>query len=184
MKKLQKSRYIPEGAQEEKFDHVNAIAYRYEAKGLPAATVYHGKSIKFDFSYRFRNLEQRENYISEWLKRLEAWEERKQKRKEEQKAFVNPLKVGDIVYNSWGYDQTNIDFYEVVKSTNKTVSLRGLNSKIKMTGFMSGETVPAESSYSSNDITIHKVSAPCMVHFEHGAGFLWDGEPLHCSWYA
>lgn len=24
-----------------------------------------------------------------------------------------PLKVGDVLYSSWGYDQTNIDFYQV-----------------------------------------------------------------------
>ena len=39
-------------------------------------------------------------------------------------------------------------------------------------------------SKAKNEITIHKVSAHCMVHFEHGAGYLWNGEPLYCSWYA
>lgn len=29
--------------------------------------------------------------------------------------------VGTIFYTHWGYDQTNIDFYEVVRSTAKTV---------------------------------------------------------------
>lgn len=27
------------------------------------------------------------------------------------------IKPGDIFYNSWGYDQTNVDFYEVVRVT-------------------------------------------------------------------
>ena len=36
------------------------------------------------------------------------------------------VKVGDIFYNSWGYDQTNIDYYEVVRVTKsgKSVYIR------------------------------------------------------------
>lgn len=29
------------------------------------------------------------------------------------------VKVGDIFYSSWGYDQTNIDFYQIVRLTEK-----------------------------------------------------------------
>jgi hypothetical protein len=32
--------------------------------------------------------------------------------------------LGTILYSSWGYDQTNVDFYEVVKATVKTITLR------------------------------------------------------------
>jgi hypothetical protein len=31
---------------------------------------------------------------------------------------------GDIYVNSWGYDQTNIDYYQVVKRTPGTVTIR------------------------------------------------------------
>jgi hypothetical protein len=29
--------------------------------------------------------------------------------------------VGTILYSSWGYDQTNIDFYKIVKASGKSV---------------------------------------------------------------
>ena len=35
--------------------------------------------------------------------------------------------IGDILYSSWGYDQTNIDFYEVVGITAKSVKIRRLH---------------------------------------------------------
>ena len=38
--------------------------------------------------------------------------------------------VGDILVASWGYDQTNIDFYKVVKATEKSVWLQQVNSQI------------------------------------------------------
>lgn len=34
------------------------------------------------------------------------------------------MKVGDILKCSWGYEQTNIDFYEVVKATKAMVTVR------------------------------------------------------------
>ena len=35
-------------------------------------------------------------------------------------------KVGDILYDSWGYDQTNIDYYEVVRTTKASVWIRSI----------------------------------------------------------
>lgn len=37
---------------------------------------------------------------------------------------VRRLKVGDILYTSWGYDQTNVDFYQVVTMTAKSAKIR------------------------------------------------------------
>lgn len=37
------------------------------------------------------------------------------------------LPVGTVLVSSWGYDQTNIDFYEVTKATVKTVMLRPIS---------------------------------------------------------
>ena len=34
---------------------------------------------------------------------------------------MDSIKVGDIFVDSWGYDQTNIDFYKVTKKMNKSV---------------------------------------------------------------
>jgi len=45
-------------------------------------------------------------------------------------ATTNPLSKGDILRASWGYDQTNVDFYEVVKTTRCTVTLVRIMSQI------------------------------------------------------
>ena len=47
--------------------------------------------------------------------------------KEQKKTdFFNSLKVGDTLICSWGYGQTNIDFYEIVEKKNKSVVIRGI----------------------------------------------------------
>jgi len=38
--------------------------------------------------------------------------------------------VGDIFYSKWGYDQTNLDYYQVVKTTATTIALRKIDKQI------------------------------------------------------
>lgn len=53
--------------------------------------------------------------------------------------------VGDILEGSWGYDQTNIDFYRVVKRTDKTVWMRKMQTRhVSDAGFMSDHVEPGD----------------------------------------
>jgi hypothetical protein len=53
------------------------------------------------------------------------------------------VKVGDVFVCSWGYDQTNIDFYMVIKLTDKTARLAKLPARTThRDGAMSGYTMP------------------------------------------
>lgn len=38
-------------------------------------------------------------------------------------------KIGDILYASWGYDQTNIDYYQVVAVTKSSVRIREIGKR-------------------------------------------------------
>ena len=38
--------------------------------------------------------------------------------------------IGDIFYSSWGYDQTNVDFYQVVKVTPAMIALRQIDKRV------------------------------------------------------
>lgn len=77
--------------------------------------------------YIFRNWENAEVYILEQNKRLNEHKEQVKQRREERKATPEKLasvKVGDIFYSSWGYDQTNVDFYQVVAINKSMATLR------------------------------------------------------------
>jgi hypothetical protein len=52
------------------------------------------------------------------------------------------VNIGDIYVTSWGYDQTNIDYYKVTNVKNKTVNLVSIGQKRNYTGHMQGECVP------------------------------------------
>ena len=56
--------------------------------------------------------------------------------------FRRSLRVGDILYSSWGWEQTNIDFYQVVAIRGSAVDLRKLDQRTTEDGYMCGTTVP------------------------------------------
>lgn len=79
----------------------------------------------------FRSLDRLFTYLKEWeqqvIKQIETKEAIKIKRTEA-RSEGHPFKVGDIFYDSWGYDQTNVDFFQVTEITKGTVTLRAIAS--------------------------------------------------------
>ena len=107
----------------------------------------------------------------------------------EGKDHLHTMKTGDIVYNSWGYDQTNVDFYQVVKTTKCFVSLRPIAKMecIKSPRDMSGHVVARKDHFTSDEITRHKGyfwNGENHFRCEYGAGCKWDGQPKYVSSYA
>lgn len=97
--------------------------------------------------------------------------------------------VGAICEESWGYDQTNVDFYCVVKMTEKSVTLMPLNKGRKVEiGLMSEQTETVGE--------IERVALPLTRRLRnhgkdtgtsvsgHGFCSLWDGKPVFESHYA
>lgn len=54
------------------------------------------------------------------------------------------IEPGAILYSSWGYDQTNIDYYMVTRTTEKSCWVLPMTQHETQTGFMCGQTVPME----------------------------------------
>ena len=107
----------------------------------------------------------------------------------EYKAPQHNIKVGDIFYNSWGYEQTNIDFYQVVKTTKKTITLKGIKGTSKeynMQG-MNGTVIALKDNF-VNDEAIRKtpylLNNQWYVNFEYGIGKQWEGEEIGFTCYA
>lgn len=148
---------------------------------------FSGRSDKPRFYYSFSSIERRDKYINEFLKNQKLIVERKAKEKEELKNKIHSAKVGDIFYTSWGYDQTNINFYEVIEvKTEKSVVFQEICSNIIETGFMCGESTPIKGHFRKN-------SVPFTARVNKWGGFSHkddsllthkEGEKHYCSWYA
>ena len=83
----------------------------------------------------------------------------KQKRKtaiaNEDVASFAALQVGDVLYSSWGYDQTNVDFFQCVGFKGKaTVTLRGIaGDSSDSGGSMGGRTTPCVGRFVSGEFS-------------------------------
>jgi hypothetical protein len=118
----------------------------------------------------------------------------KEQRKARRDAIVNPYKVGDILSVSWGYEQTNVDFYEVVRVTPKAIVIQQIRSKtVRDIAWAQGEVMPCPREYIGSEE--RKILQPYIdndpdpyrrVHLHHPYGWLklWDGSPQRASWYA
>lgn len=94
------------------------------------AIFYVGRQSKPLWYYRFKTLDEVKAKINGAVSNLMAIEDSKQKRKVERNA-PHSLKVGDILSASWGYDQTNIDFYQVLELAGAhTIKLREIAGKV------------------------------------------------------
>lgn len=90
---------------------------------------------------------------------------------------------GTVFVDSWGYNMTIIDFYEVVRSTDKTVWLRQIKQHtVEDTGFMSGTCAPNEPHEPCNDkVTMCRINKrdPEWVGSGYHMARLWDGKPRY-----
>lgn len=97
------------------------------------------------------------------------------------------MKKGDILVSSWGYEQTNIDFYEVVKATEKTATLVELKSRREMDGYMRYHAMPILGSahgkpFRRRILDCGEVPACRISSYEFAR--LWDGRPKLGTAYA
>ena len=123
---------------------------------------------------------------------------------------VEKPEVGQILYSSWGYDQTNIDFYQIVRVSDKgTVWIQPMSKKSETVGWEQYSVVPGEvitqkeswnwvvkvnedgSVYRDRVAEVFEVKP--SRHKWHGDGvtlnsysgaWVWDGKPKHETKYA
>lgn len=109
------------------------------------AICFRGKAVKPVWHYSFRTEEKMLEKIAETLRQETDFVGRKAKRREEKKAACasHDVKPGDIFRASWGYDQTNIDYYQIVSVSGQMATICAIGCMSEETGFMSGESTPA-----------------------------------------
>lgn len=171
------------------------IECRYSEEKL-TAKMYAGKSNRPYFFLRFKTVQRMYEYILTQVEEIEKQAARKNERQQTRKAnnanlnISDHYKVGDIIVDTWGWEQTNVYYYEVVDVLNKKIRVRAICKNYKETGFMSGNSVPFPGVFKKDEepflLTIkadHKnnvvISSP-DYHYYHK----WDGKEQYESHYA
>jgi uncharacterized protein (TIGR02996 family) len=96
-------------------------------------------------SYSFRSWQQAVEYVARCLHGLQVRAAAKAADKDAAEglkaAFVNPYAVGDLLYHSWGYDETHYDFAQVVAVGPRSVTIRRITSRVVGADGFSGRNV-------------------------------------------
>jgi hypothetical protein len=94
--------------------------------------------------------------------------------------------VGSIFCYSWGYEQTNIEFFQVTAMKNRKLTLREIASDLQSSpGFssMSGHCTPCRDQFIGEEFT--KLVTPWGISMPHGCcAPTNDTDKHYCSWYA
>lgn len=143
---------------------------------------YTKKATRHTWHYRFKDASQCMETAQSFLDSLEKRAETRAKAKVD-RMKPHTLKVNDILSASWGYDQTNVDFFKVVSTTKNSVRVVEIGQNlVEMTGDMT-ETVTADPDNVLSTPKLYRVDARynsiCIKNFIVASP--WDGKPKYQS---
>lgn len=176
------------------YQHENS-KYNYSVKADKDTPKGKYSKTKNIFYYGYQELESAMLKADRYMDQVIIREANIQKEKQDRKKANASVKasdfyqLGDIVYNSWGWEQTNIEFYQVVRIMNKTIEVREISqSTVEDSTYshgMADERVPqkdvfrSEKSYKLRVYAKGRLSNPESYYYFNK----WDGRPKYCSWY-
>jgi len=169
--------------------HSSAVVYLYTLAGKVYAVAFHGKAQKPDWRFSFRNEEKRAARISEHFANIAGWEKRTADAKAARTGYKHGLKVGDMLHYSWGYDQTNCDFFQVIARTECTVTIQeigGRDAGNEGGSSMSTNLRPKKDAFLDGSKPMVKHVAPGdQVRMDFGnASICGETQKFYSSWYA
>lgn len=170
----------------------DAVAYITPRGVTPVcAMVFAGKCVKPIWHYQFKNEEQRAARVAEFFQQqvaLVAYKTERKAAEAEARAKGHGLEVGHVLYTSWGYDQTNIDWYEVVEVVGPcTVKVAPIAAtEVEQTGWLQGKVVPVTGKFTGKPMTVRAVNGKygVTIKIEGHYGHLWKGQPVQYTAYA
>lgn len=158
-------RWRPKGWSAVRLNDGNSVVFYGEnSSGRPAAIAYRGKAINPAWHCFFSAPQQRAAHVQRFIGSVTAENQRRAERARERKSAGHSLKVGDILSTCWGYEQTNREYYQVTRVSEKSVWVRRVASHREESDFMSGYSVPVPNRFISDETGPHRArgeSATC-----------------------
>ena len=163
------------------------------AQGHPSLTILRrGQTERAAVHARFHSTAERDRHLERWLvRRVATLRERESVRAQRAEDNKQPhrLEVGSVLYTSWGYEQTNVDFYQVTRLVApRTVEVRQIGSQEAAgtsSGDMSEYVLPARDAFLAASAFNARVIGSDAIRVDgRYMAKLHDGRPVYRSWYA
>lgn len=168
---------VPAGALKITAKAGDVTIYAYtDRDGRPCVRTFWGRSAKCKDRFYFHNEAQRTAYVDRVLRGAAAAAEAKQKRKADRKAAGRGVSIGDVLRTCWGYEQTNIEWFEVTALVGDTmVEVREIACEIVETHWLQGKTAPVPGRYIGESLRRRAVNGAVKIDDVRTA---WREEPL------
>lgn len=197
---INESRYVPSFMNAHRENESGSAEVFYtttaSANGKFLAIAYSGKRKAKDWFYYFKTEERMLDAIEKHFTDIKVREDNNIVRKRDQKAKDDSVtcKVGDIFHYSWGYDQTNCEFFQVVAFKGKTATLRNIGSKSVpgSSGFMCEHVIPVKDAFITGNMA-ETITKRIKSNYNGDPSFSMDFGSLtlttensshYSSWYA
>lgn len=159
--------------------------YKYEDKGVLYGIAFQAKSNKPVWHYRFRNEQDFEREVESTAQARRMTLQHKVDKMLDRRMRQHDLKVGDILVSSWGYDQTNIDFYEVTSIIGKQVTIREIATRFtEQNGPAGNKVVPIPGRYVGPEMRKLPSGSGANVSVKingHQYARKWDGSAQYAA---
>lgn len=179
----------------------DVVTYAWEADGKILAKGFAGRKNKPVFYHRYNSVERRQAALDKFFADQKEISDRVASRKAAAKAVkaaMNAqvdLPIGTILVQSWGWEQTNINYFKVVGHFGRVgvqiVAIGAKQAEGKETGnSMADYCVPDETSVSEKVVNVRQDSKDSIKvtntegYAWGGSASKWDGKPEYRSWYA
>ena len=170
-------------------------ALKGECSKGPTLKMWFPKATKPFSNFYYANVERRDKVLKntiEGQRVIKAMEEERKQAIKGTPEKIATVKLGDIFHFSWGYEQTNVNFYQVIEKSGRMLTLKeiGQKSTDRETGnSMADYRIAVKDAFLTDKKPIKKLlqfsgNTPYIKMASYGWCSLWDGEPTYCSWYA
>jgi len=103
------------------------------------------------------------------------------------KPRTHTLELGSILISMWGYDQTNVDYFEVVAVTPTMVTVSQLRTRrVSTPAYLTSVVEPIPGDHIGVPLRrkVHHYSRPSIAIESFANAYLWDGKPQTATHYA
>lgn len=164
------------------------VIYRYTSrKGYPSLMAFIGKTNSPSLHKSYLTEEAQKKSFGNIIENVRGRMIRKQESKVMQMQPTT-LVVGDILVSSWGYEQTNVDFYQVTKIVGKrTVEIREIghtSEYVSGMSTMSDYVMPVKDKFISEPEKKVVTNGSTISFNSYRSAYKWDGRKEYRSWYA
>lgn len=151
---IKRERVIPENSTV--IENVKAKYVMYVTESKKTVKCFLGKKVKPVFYYVFPTAKELNEFVAEKVEWFEKQYKQEVKEKELKKAKnakeLENIEIGDVFRCSWGYDQSNIDYYQIIEKTAKNTFkfAQIMQETVKLHSSMSETVKPSLNNFKEN----------------------------------